>query len=107
LPFASTPTQLVFLSAVRSTASDLLAFLALPQPSLLPALVLHGPSNSGARAFHVALVDGDTAGAERAGERRAVDVGRRQPIPGVDGPVGVRQGAQPPARLRRQLRPSA
>jgi hypothetical protein len=56
--------QLIFLSAVRFTASDLLAFLALSPPSFLPVLILHGPSSSDAGAFPVAPVNGDTAGAE-------------------------------------------
>jgi hypothetical protein len=55
--------QLIFLSAVRFTASDLLAFLALSPPSFLPVLILHGPSSSDAGAFPVAPVNGDTAGA--------------------------------------------
>jgi hypothetical protein len=55
----------------------------------------------------MALIDGDATCAERAGERRAVGAGRPRHVPSVDGPAGVRQGAQPGARLRHQLRPAA
>jgi hypothetical protein len=39
---------------------------------------------------------GDPAIAGGVGEWRAADAGRRQPTPGVDGPIGIGQGAQPP-----------
>jgi hypothetical protein len=75
---------------------------------LVSAFVLHGPSlDSGAGASSMAPVDGDTASAERVGEWRAVGTSRRRPIPDVDGPAGVGQGAQPSTRLRRHLHPSS
>jgi hypothetical protein len=92
---------------VRSAASDLLVFHALLPPSSLPALVLHVlTSDSGVGASPVAPVDSDTAGAERADEGRAIGASRRRPIPGMDGPAGIEQGAQPSLRLHRQLHPS-
>jgi hypothetical protein len=79
--------------------------LLLP-PSFLSTLAFHG-SDSGAGPFRMAPVDGDPAVVGGVGELRVADSGRRRPTPGVDGPAGVKQGAQPPAGLRRELHPPA
>jgi hypothetical protein len=93
--YRSHPSPTHFISfLVACPAASNPSALSLPPPSSsLPILFFHG-SDSGAGSFRVTPVDGDPTVSRGVGERLPADAGRRWPVPGVDGPSSVGQGAE-------------
>jgi hypothetical protein len=106
---ASAALTLAFSPAARFFNLVLVCLVPASPPSLLSAFAHNGSASANHSARDLALhsVDGDVVCSKRASERRAASTGRRRDIPGVEGPTGVAQGAQPTVRLRRQLHQAA